>query len=153
VDEIAWQTRRFEVRGYVNGGRVILGYSNVGHAQHHLVALRHPMHPAFIAGGEPSLLNRAGFGLSTESFRKGQAAAVRWQRDVQIPPVIRFCDAMFPIWLVLLLPLAVFVRSLVRLRRIMEPGKCLSCGYDLRATPDRCPECGVLVSRGDTAAV
>jgi hypothetical protein len=50
-------------------------------------------------------------------------------------------------WWVLVLPLAVvvvvqFVKA--ALWRERPPHLCRSCGYDLRATPDRCPECGVI---------
>jgi hypothetical protein len=55
---------------------------------------------------------------------------------------------MFPCWIAVLtfamLPLYVVLRSLICKRRGAMNGRCLVCGYDLRATPNRCPECGMV---------
>jgi hypothetical protein len=47
-----------------------------------------------------------------------------------------------PYWFVALLFATVFAGSVVVRRRGRPVGTCSSCGYDLRATPNRCPECG-----------
>jgi hypothetical protein len=83
-------------------------------------------------GGRASIHSFLGFGL--HSLRVEDK-----QRDLS---VTRF--VVVPHWFLALvfaiLP-ALHVRSILRSRRY-GPGLCPACGYDLRATPDRCSECG-----------
>jgi hypothetical protein len=55
-----------------------------------------------------------------------------------------------PIWPVpaatAVLP-AAWLAAVVRRRRHHGAGLCRRCGYDIRATPDRCPECGTVLGR------
>jgi len=57
----------------------------------------------------------------------------------------RRTEFILPLWWVLMLsavlPFRVAIRLVERWREV-KPGTCRNCGYDLRATPERCPECG-----------
>jgi hypothetical protein len=49
----------------------------------------------------------------------------------------------FPV-LMLGLPSTLWLFRRFRRHRRVRAGRCLVCGYDLRATPDKCPECGTV---------
>src|SRR4051794_181011 len=61
------------------------------------------------------------------------------QTPTSILPMV-FLASLFAI-----LPLAASMRLARRRRRAkrLNAGHCIACGYDLRASPDRCPECGL----------
>ena len=60
----------------------------------------------------------------------------------------KYLQIQFPLWLPFTLSLLVSLlaarkwRHHHRLYLRQKLGLCLTCGYDLRATPQRCPECG-----------
>ncbi len=53
----------------------------------------------------------------------------------------------FPLALIVfagLIPSVIWARREIKRRQISQAGLCAHCRYDLRATPDRCPECGTI---------
>jgi hypothetical protein len=60
---------------------------------------------------------------------------------------MRRWNLVLPFWFLAgiwsLLPLTRFFQRM-RSRRQQRLGRCLICGYDLRSTPNRCPECGTV---------
>jgi hypothetical protein len=55
-----------------------------------------------------------------------------------------------PYWSILLVSTPAPAMWMIKRRNLSKrrtAGQCLACGYDLRATPERCPECGAIAAR------
>lgn len=75
--------------------------------------------------------------------RQVDPARFRYRRDA-VPTIYRIGQLTLPLWLATvvtaLLPCLRASLNLGAHRRL--PGHCRRCGYDLRASRERCPECG-----------
>jgi hypothetical protein len=88
-----------------------------------------------------------GFGLSRHGSKDSHMVSRGWLVTTQ-PFTTRIHNG-YSIWVphpLLIVAMLIWpIRRWRRLRRLQQRGRaglCLSCGYDLRATPDQCPECG-----------
>jgi hypothetical protein len=89
-------------------------------------------------GLAPEILSSEQHWWNRRGFYCGSYEVPRWE--------YRTYQASAPCWflqlMTLILPVAWLVKRRLRLQRERK-GQCRRCGYDLRATPERCPECGM----------
>lgn len=149
VDEIATMpSRRFDLRVRSAQGRVWL---HIG-IYPQIAAPWSVNRPKHFADGDIARagINLEGFriGLGRGWLRTDFGAAV--YRNIFLPgtPLAMNIKLLSPDWFVALLASLLPLRWMVvrtRIRRMREAAQCVQCGYDLRASPDRCPECGTPV--------
>jgi hypothetical protein len=87
-------------------------------------------------GGDPERM-KSDVGFLGFGYRTGNYVSFRGEDS--------WYEWTVPYWF-LVLALAVLpslaISKALRKRHQRKSGHCPACGYDLRATPDRCPECG-----------
>jgi len=119
------------------------GYSSIGATPHSTwVHSRHDgdhAHLTRVGGDAPAWLVRLGLNWAIRSSPPGgagrNAQSSFWWVQVRYPFLLVLAIAADSV-------LATALWRIIRRQRRRLGGLCLTCGYDLRATPDRCPECG-----------
>ena len=130
-----------------------------------------PAHSLFACGGFPphiAWLSLAFVGVPMMTFvgaslwRGARFASAHWSSlslyyglgvAAIVPAAAGLDDALLIIVWMLAGPFVaiVFVSRLARIPRF-APGLCQECGYDLRASRKRCPECGTPITSSNTGA-
>jgi len=93
-------------------------------------------------GGPPDYqlryVNLGGYNFAGFGFQKGTLAS-------RVLNYVSCCEFAVPLWAIIAVfstPVIRTVRRTVATRRQLRHNNCVICNYDLRATKDRCPECG-----------
>ncbi len=86
-----------------------------------------------------------------EEYADELESTARDARRLVAPIMKSYFELVIPLWMLFLLtliPSAMQLASARHRRNLRRRGCCTVCGYDLRATPDRCPECGTVPMKG-----
>ncbi len=120
-----WFPAEMYAHGWRTGAWQVSNNSNTWSVDH--------INPHKWSPGNSSLANRLGFGIETEVH----SSII----DGNTLQHVLWCPSWFLFMLTAILPTVHLLRW-CRCRHRLEASRCPTCGYDLRATPTGCPECG-----------
>jgi hypothetical protein len=130
-----------------------VGWGDNARARAYTVALQGPIEFRTASGVKQPPPGKYEYGVQSLTVREGlgifyQRFDMTAGRAPQSPVLGTYTQlTIAPGWPVLisLILCSLWVMLVIRQRRLARDGNhCQNCGYDLRATPDRCPECGMI---------
>lgn len=151
ADFVAFFTPSGKIQGIASHrGKVLVTFTNVSFGSERGLTAVADSAPAgdfeevrqFVFDGATYRRQRWGFGVSASA--PGDLPGAGKQSTICVPE-------WFLVGLLAIGP-SMWAPRAVRRRRRMRRGLCGSCGYDLRFSEGRCPECGAAVSRQSSGA-
>jgi hypothetical protein len=93
---------------------------------------------------DPKITNARDGVLASRAYSASLLELARLKKTHATPSQAHSISAVVPLLMTLTLPVWWMMRRVGTSRRSRQ-GLCRQCGYDLRASPSRCPECGAQV--------
>jgi hypothetical protein len=154
---LAWLTRNVgdAVRVRVVGNAILLFGADGGAVQLADAFYFNPDHPlnrGNYAGPTGLVWQLRAGGLAGTQATKHTIAGIEFYAGSYSPPSAYravLVPMAYPVTAAAALPFCWMLGHITRKRRL-RGGCCVNCGYNLSATPDRCPECGTVPAKGNT---